>query len=290
MRFEREAVFTVGKKKSVPARQHHYVKRENKFIDMPKDQLIKLCVTVVAVIAAIILAFVLWNALDGHLDIVDGKVVTAGDNWIIANTRTASNPKYFKIGEVGEVEGFERTVDSTSIGSSNQPGYSYMPEENTMGIAGTSIFAAAGDYDELATRSASSYASFGEVGKIDKSNLAGKKARVTSYAYNYETPESEQPVAETAETDVIDDSTPETDAAETTGTDVADTAVPEADEHDHAEAPRTYVKGMSATLKASHNHSIFVSAYATADAPDTLPSDEDLRSVIEKIAEQITID
>ena len=90
----------MAKKNSVPKKQHKHVTRKKQFIEMPKEKFIKICVIVAAVIIAIVLFFVLRSAMDGHLDVVDGSVVTGGDNWLITNSQTTTNPRYFKLAEL----------------------------------------------------------------------------------------------------------------------------------------------------------------------------------------------
>lgn len=137
-------------KNAVPARMKKRHKKEYKFIDMPKDKLIRLCVIVGVIILAIVLFFVLRSAFDGHLAVKDGKVVTGGDNWIIANTGTTASPRYFKLGTALPVEGYDLGLsDQLTGGDVNRPIYAYTPSAQDGSGFETTVNVGNGEYDQL---------------------------------------------------------------------------------------------------------------------------------------------
>ena len=77
----------------------HYIKQKaDKPLFTKKDikWIIGLAAAIIAVIAAF---FIMVNAADESLKIKDGKVIGAGENWIIANSGAGETPTYFKYAE-----------------------------------------------------------------------------------------------------------------------------------------------------------------------------------------------
>ena len=138
----------MAKKKSVPNRQQAHVKHENKFITMPKEKFIKICVIVGVVILAVVLFFVLRRAYDGHLPVEDGVVVTQGDNWLVVNTESP-NARYFRLGELGEVDGY--TLESSAYSSdANLLSYTYTPTDEASSLDNISVASLAASYTQYA--------------------------------------------------------------------------------------------------------------------------------------------
>lgn len=250
----------MGKKKGVPNRQQAKVKRENKFIDMPKDKLIKICVIVGLVIVAIVLFFVLRRAYDGHLPVQEGVVVTEADNWIVANTESAGSPRYFKLGTAGEVEGYTRSRDETLVSDANTAPFTYKPEDETSAIDSATVMVGGGAYDTLAANVHANYGTYmtgAQVGEMDESDVGGTPARSFAISYSYENPAAEGAQGE--------------DGAQT-------------------QASTVYVRGHYIYLRAGHDRSVIVSVSSQAGEEATLASEELLKTEALKIAAQVTID
>ena len=60
------------------------------------------------VIAVIVIGIVLFNLLydDGSLDVVDGVAQVQGENSLLINAGSANNPRYFKLGQLADIEGY----------------------------------------------------------------------------------------------------------------------------------------------------------------------------------------
>lgn len=88
---------------------------------------------ITGVIAAIIiLVVVLFNIFydDGSLPMVDGAVVTEGQNSLVATTGYSTDTKYFKLGQLADVEGY--TLSSVpAINDANLAEYTYTPNEES---------------------------------------------------------------------------------------------------------------------------------------------------------------
>lgn len=94
-----------------------------------KPYLSKKEITVTAVVAGIIiLAFALFIGLydDGALKLSDGSVATDGSNSLVVNAGTGYNPRYYKIGQLTDIEGY--TLSSAPMGADeNVLEYVYTP-------------------------------------------------------------------------------------------------------------------------------------------------------------------
>ena len=93
------------------AKSKGYRKQAAKKPYLSKRDIAILCVLIVAVAIGAILLF---RYDDGALKVKDGAVVTEGDNWLIVNgSNTRGGQRYYKLGEVGELEGYERKAEPT---------------------------------------------------------------------------------------------------------------------------------------------------------------------------------
>lgn len=179
----------MAKRNSVPNRVQNTAKREKKFIDMPKDKLIKLCVGLAAVILVIVLAFVLVDKLDGHLPVQDGVVVTEGDNVIVVNNGTLSNPRYFKLGQAGEVEGYTLSRLEDLVNDDNVAPFGYEPQDEASLVSRVTINPAVGDYKQVAQDRQSQFAQFlpnAQAGEVTEITAGGHPAYGFGMDYNYD--------------------------------------------------------------------------------------------------------
>lgn len=113
-----------------------YRKQTGKKPFLTRKEIIILCVILAVVLAGFIL---LLNYDDGALKLVDGKLVTDGDNWLIVNgTYGRSNARYFKVGEAGAIEGYARATQP-SPNSALTPEYLYQPEAEDGGDVTISV-------------------------------------------------------------------------------------------------------------------------------------------------------
>lgn len=96
-----------------------------------KPYLTKKEVTVIAaVIAMIALAVVLFNVLydDGSLKVVGGKVAVEGENSLIVKQYVKDAARYYKVGQVAQVEGYTLAALPSSA-DENVVQYRYTPDE-----------------------------------------------------------------------------------------------------------------------------------------------------------------
>lgn len=97
---------------------------------VPKELKFGIAFCAVALVVAVVVFFAIYR--DGSLDIVDGMpVIPEGENWIVANVGTQSDPKYFKLGQVQPLEGY--ALDEAQSASASETGfitYAFVPEDS----------------------------------------------------------------------------------------------------------------------------------------------------------------
>ena len=122
----------MAKKAKTSARSKGYRKTVQKKPFLTKKEIIAL----VAIVAVIALAILLFNLLydDGSLDVVDGVVQTENfDNSVIVQDHIGDETKYFKVAEVGELEGYTREREENSA-DANRATFVFTPEDETSPI------------------------------------------------------------------------------------------------------------------------------------------------------------
>ena len=145
----------MAKKAKTSARSKGYRKTVQKKPFLTKKEIIAL----VAIVAAIALAILLFNLLydDGSLDVVDGVVQTENfDNSVIAQDHIGDETKYFKVAEIGEIEGYTREREENSA-DANRATFVYTPEDETSPIDYIRISSGSYPPPELIERSVYDY-------------------------------------------------------------------------------------------------------------------------------------
>ena len=195
----------MAKKAKTSARSKGYRKTVQKKPFLTKKEIIAL----VAIVAVIALAILLFNLLydAGSLDVVDGAVQTENfDNSVIVQDHIGDETKYFKVAEVGELEGYTREREENSA-DANLATFVYTPEDETSPIDYIRISSGSYPPDELIARSVYNYAMNGR--PIDTQGSLELDGRDVAYLIS------------TAEYIVADETTDETATDDTAATDTA---------------------------------------------------------------------
>ena len=190
----------MAKKAKTSARSKGYRKTVQKKPFLTKKEIIAL----VAIVVAIALAILLFNLLydDGSLDVVDGAVQTENfDNSVIVQDHIGDETKYFKVAEVGELDGYTREREENSA-NANLATFVYTPEDETSPIDYIRVSSGAYPPDELIARSVYNYTMTGL--PIDTQGSLELDGRDVNYLIS------------TAEYIVADETTDETATDETT--------------------------------------------------------------------------
>ena len=217
----------MAKKAKTSARSKGYRKTVQKKPFLTKKEIIAL----VAIVAAIALAVILFNLLydDGSLEVVDGVVQTENlESSLIATDVVGDETKYFKVGEAGEVAGYtrERTVNSADA---NLATFDYYPEDEASPVEYLHVGAGSGTTDALMQTWLLSYSMSGvPVDAQNTTQIDGHDVQylitsgeyvITEDAAADETATDDTAADETAATDeaaVTDDTTATTDETATT--------------------------------------------------------------------------
>ena len=172
------------------AKSKGYRKTIEKKPYLSKRDIVVLCVALVAVAIA---AFFLFRYDDGALKVKEGKVMTGGDNWLIVNGSNArGGTRYYKLGEVGEIDGYNRTADSIGT-DENIPEYVYSPAAEGNPIGSITVTTSHNGAAALAkyARTALESIEGNTMGELQSAELGGRA--VSYYIYTTEREEADVP-------------------------------------------------------------------------------------------------
>ena len=253
-----------------------------------KPYLSKKEIAVVCIIVAIIAvgAFFLFRYDDGALKIKDGAVVADGDNWLIVDgSNTPGRPRYFRLGEMGEIDGFSREK-STSATDGNVPQYVFTPAGGDEG-ASISVTCAHSPAETLADYTRNTLNSLGtaaELGEVQSAEFAGQTTRY--YLYTTE-PAQEDAERATEAAEAADE--PAGEATETTD-EAADEPAGEATETTDEAAPK-YTRALAGYFDSPReNCCVIVFVESSADTAEGRLDDEALTALLEKAVAAVTLD
>ena len=261
---------------------------------LSKRDIVTLCV-IVALLA--VGAFFLFRYDDGALKVRDGAVVTEGDNWLIVDgSNVRGRSRYFKLGEVGELDGYTRS-QRPIVTDVNVPQYVYTPEaEDGAGLeitvtTGHSPAGKLADYT-LSRLQAEGNAAMSE---LQSAEMAGREMHY--YTYTTEPAEAEEAAdAETPAEEAADAEAPAEEAADAEAPAEqadADAEAP-AEEAADAEAPAEEAgkcsRAIAGYFDATHDSCVVVFAQSRADTLDACLSEEALAGLMEQAAAAVTLE
>ena len=181
---------------------------------LSKKEIAAVCV--IAILLAIG-AFFLFRYDDGALKVQDGAVVTDGDNWLIADgSNVRGRARYFKLGEIGEIEGYSREKGALT-GDANIPEYVFRPSGEDVGDVTVTVTCGHGSADAMAKYAHSTLEGIEitTAGEIQSAEMAGQPVTYYSYATDYTASDAEAGDAPEAEAgDAAQGETPEAGAGD----------------------------------------------------------------------------
>ena len=240
-----------------------------------KRDIALLCALVVALAIG---AFFLFRYDDGALKVRGGSVVTEGDNWLIVNgSNTRGKPRYFKLGEMGEIDGYTREAKSIST-DANIPEYDFAPEADN-GVSSITVTTSHSEPDALAKYAVSMLGEMQgtDIGEIQTAQLGGRE--VTYFTYTSEYHAEDEPAAEAETSEPAEGEPAEAETAET-----------ETAEGDAEPEPNRFSKVLSGYFPATHESCIAVHVETEAPTADDYCSDEDLAMLLEKAVSAVTLE
>jgi len=221
---------------------------------LSKRDIVLLCVVAAALAVG---AFFLFRYDDGALKVQDGSVITEGDNWLIVNgSNTRGGTRYYKLGDMGELDGYSRTTGAIAT-DANIPEYTFTPAAEGSGIARIAVTTSHNAAETLAQYASSMLADTDniDIGEVQTVELDGQSARYFIYT------------------------------AEETAEESADS---EPDAENQAASP--YSRMLSGYLDAEHDSCVVIHIECNADAPQGLPTDEALLTVLEQVISAVTVE
>lgn len=126
-------------------------------------------IIVVAIIAMVVAVIAVMISRDDFIRITDGKLEME-DNWLIANYSESSRAMYYKVGEVGQIDGY--TLDAGSAQSTIK---SLTPDSDDALIKAIYVGTYGSDYNAMAEQMAKLYS--GVTGPVEIT-CAGRDARL----------------------------------------------------------------------------------------------------------------
>ena len=247
---------------------------------LTKKEIGALC-TVLVLLA--IGAFFLFRYDDGALKVQDGAVVADGDDWLIVDgSNVRGRSRYFKLGEMGEIDGYDREKTAT-LADANVPEYVFTPAgESDVTRAtvtcGHSTAQAMAEYTRATLESMSTT----EVGELQTAELAGRTVRYYLYTSDAEK------AAEDAET--ADDSAEATDEPSEAAEEPDESAKESAEAVEADEGSDRFTRAVAAYIDASHDSSVIVHAEGHGDTLQACPTDEALTALVERAVAAVTLE
>ncbi len=253
----------MGKKSAV---SKGYRKQQGKKPYLSRRDIVILCAILVAVIVGGVLLF---TYDDGALKTANGSIVDAGENWLIVNgSGTSGGHRYFKVGEIGTLEGYDR--ENAPLTDANIPRYVFRPQGEAEGVESIVVTTSHTPAQKLAEYVAATMKS---MGSENLSEVAEAKAGERGYSYFVSVVE---PAGEDAETDAeAAEEAPAEEVADAEPAGEAETA--EAGEGEQAEP--AYAATISAYSDCPRDSCIVVEIKSTADSREALPDEEALKAL-----------
>ena len=248
---------------------------------LSKRDIILLCVLVAALAVASILLF---RYDDGALKVQDGKVATDGDNWLIVNgSNTRGGTRYFKLGEVGALEGYDRATEAV-LSDENLPDYVFTAQAEDAPIQKITVSTSHASAETMAQYAASmlSTVETAQVGEVQSADIGSATAHYFLYTASPETPAE----AESSEENSAAKAFPSGEGAEHSEAD----EVPSDEPTDPAVPAQSYGKTLSGYVDAAHDSCVTFRVESAADTPDALPDDDALLSALESALAAVTLE
>lgn len=229
-----------------------------------KETILLIIILAVLIVGAVLL----FNYDDGALKVEDGQVVAGGDNWVIVDgSNVRGRARYFKLGEVAEIEGLTRASAPTLL-DVNVPTYTYTPDAEDAEIDSISVTA----YHNRAEALAQNYVALMkategyEVSEVQNGARGGLSYKYCTYTHAY-----------TADEEAADAEAADEEAAET------------ADETESAE-PNRFAQAVNAYVDGAHDSAVIVTVVNETDSADAYLSDEAMLAWLEKALDALSLE
>ena len=241
------------------AKSKGYRKQNGKKPYLSKRDIVLLCLLVAAVVVAAVLLF---RYDDGALKVKDGAVVTEGDNWLIVNgSNTRGGQRYYKLGEVGELEGYERKAEPT-LANANVTEYVFTAEDAPIKTVTVSTSHASAQALSRYTAGTLSELKGTEVSDVQSAQMGGREVQYFTYT-----------AAPSEEAEKADDATEEG-----------------AEEPEEASDESPYHSAILGYIDAGHDSCVIARLEGGADTAEACPDEAALLEALEKALGVVTLE
>ena len=229
-------------------------------------------------------AILLFSYDDGALKTKGGAIVDKGENWLIVNgSNTRGGTRYFKLGEVGALEGYDRATEAV-LSDENLPDYVFTAQAEDAPIQKITVSTSHASAEAMAQYAASmlSTVETAEVGEVQSADIGSATAHYFLYASSPETSAE----AESSEENSADEAFPSGESAEPSEAEEVESNQPS----DPAAPAQPYGKTLSGYVDAAHDSCVTFRVESAADTPDALPDDDALLSALESALAAVTLE
>lgn len=261
------------------AKSKGYRRSSGKKPYLSRKDIVILCVLVAVVAVGAILLF---TYDDGALKVRDGKIVEPGERWLIVNGNTRGGRRYFKLGEVGDIDGYTLEPQPFST-DDNLTQFNYSPEAEDSAITGITVSAGAYDPARLAESNARLFAAVQDTEVTDIATAKSGEVEYTYYIYAHSYYESEE--ADGAEEAAVE--TEETAESPDVAEEDAESAESEADAD---EAPNRFDQTLNAYVAAPHNGSVIITVASSADSAEEALTEDQLKAALDQAIAAVTLE
>ena len=236
---------------------------------------IKLLCAFVAIIVIVVVAFALYD--DGALKVEDGAIVGMEDNWLVANGGTSQRPRYYKLGEAGELSGYSMDSSFASDASLIRDIY-YYPEAEDNPVDYVSMGASQVKAAELAETVSTTLSGIEgcEVSEVRTGESNGLGYTYYGYTLQYTSTDPSE-----AEDDAAAEATAVPDGEADTSGEAADAADAE---------PNRFSQAVNGYIEADRDSCIIIHAVNEVDSPDDYLPEDDLIAVLEQAVAAVTLE
>ena len=258
-------------KKSAKSKGYRHQSTKKPYLS--KKEIAILCLVVLAVGIG---AFFLFRYDDGALKVKDGAVVTEGENWLIVDgSNTRGRARYFKLGEIGEIDGVSREKRAL-LSDANLPEYVFTLQEAADGVTDIRVACSHSSAANMAkyTMTTLSAISGNELGEQQTAEIAGHTVQYYTVTSHTEAGEA--------------DATAEAEGGDAEAADEAPSD--QADGSDGGESAEGYTRAIAGYFDATHDSCIVVHAEGSADTAEACPTDEALVNALTNAVNAVTIE
>ena len=286
------------------AKSKGYRKQAAKKPYLSRREIIALCAVVVAVAIG---AFFLFRYDDGALKVQNGEVVLGGENWLVVNgSNTRGGARYYKLGEVGELDGYNRTAQTLAT-DANIPEYLFSPAGEGNQVGSITVTTSHNAPDALAryARTALESVEGTDMGALE--TVALEDGEATYYIYSAEREQGDvtnafhaesEAAGENAEPDAADENAESDGQSLTKGGNASAEKDGNTSPEKGAEAPSVaepleanrFTKSLAGYFKASHDSCIVVHVNTNADSAEDCLSDEALVDILKGVRAVVTLE